>query len=481
MALRWLVGFHRWSGVALCLFFAVWFGSGMVMLFVPFPSLDEAARLARAEAVDLSQVRVDPGTALALAGGGSALRLISGDGVLRYVAQGERVIDARTGHLAEPLGATAAGRIAARFSNMAVCRVSGPFAYDQWSVHHKFDPWRPLFRVELADAAHTHLYVSARTGEVVQRTQRWERGWNWLGAIPHWLYFTVLRKHQGVWDATLWWLSLFALAGAVSGAGLGLYRSAMHWRAKRRGVSPFKGWWRWHHVLGLAAGLFVLMWVFSGWLSMDHGRLFSTGKPAAASVLRYEGGSLHHALQGVSHAALAPLQGATELAFSVVGGDLVVAGHGTGVMLIGEAVSSQPAATLPAERITAAVRRAWRQARLLRSTDQNDGLYRAADAIAHDALRFTVPGPRPLDLYIDRRSGRLLLQSDRSRKAYAWSYFALHTAHLPGLDGRPRLRLGLQLALLALGGLFSLTGMVLGIKRLAWHGRRSQLRLHGHQ
>ena len=37
--LRWLVWFHRWTGIALCLLFAVWFVTGAVMLFVPFPSL----------------------------------------------------------------------------------------------------------------------------------------------------------------------------------------------------------------------------------------------------------------------------------------------------------------------------------------------------------------------------------------------------------------------------------------------------------
>lgn len=37
---------HRWLGIAFCLLFAMWFASGIVMHFVPFPSLTEVERLA---------------------------------------------------------------------------------------------------------------------------------------------------------------------------------------------------------------------------------------------------------------------------------------------------------------------------------------------------------------------------------------------------------------------------------------------------
>ena len=44
--MRALVLIHRWLGVAFCLLFAMWFASGMVMHFVPFPSLEENERVA---------------------------------------------------------------------------------------------------------------------------------------------------------------------------------------------------------------------------------------------------------------------------------------------------------------------------------------------------------------------------------------------------------------------------------------------------
>ncbi len=39
--MRILATFHRWWGIAFCLFFAMWFASGIVMHFVPFPARSE--------------------------------------------------------------------------------------------------------------------------------------------------------------------------------------------------------------------------------------------------------------------------------------------------------------------------------------------------------------------------------------------------------------------------------------------------------
>jgi hypothetical protein len=43
--MRALILLHRWLGVAFCLLFAMWFATGMVMHFVPFPALSEIERI----------------------------------------------------------------------------------------------------------------------------------------------------------------------------------------------------------------------------------------------------------------------------------------------------------------------------------------------------------------------------------------------------------------------------------------------------
>ena len=60
-----LVLLHGWLGIAFCLLFAMWFASGIVMHFVPFPQLAEAERFAGLLSIDLSQLRHGPDEAVA--------------------------------------------------------------------------------------------------------------------------------------------------------------------------------------------------------------------------------------------------------------------------------------------------------------------------------------------------------------------------------------------------------------------------------
>ena len=53
---------------------------------------------------------------------------------------------------------------------------------------------RPLYKYSWPDGQ--QVYVNGDTAEVVQYTTTSSRFWAYLGAIPHWLYFTPLRKHQ---------------------------------------------------------------------------------------------------------------------------------------------------------------------------------------------------------------------------------------------------------------------------------------------
>ena len=68
--------------------------------------------------------------------------------------------------------------------------------------------------------------------------------------------------------------------------------------------------------------------------------------------------------------------------------------------------------------------------------------------------------------HIDGANGALLEKLDRSRRAYRWLYAALHTFDVPVLMARPMLRTVLIVALCGLGFVFSLTGIVIGWRRL---------------
>jgi hypothetical protein len=67
---------------------------------------------------------------------------------------------------------------------------------------------------------------------------------------------------------------------------------------------------------------------------------------------------------------------------------------------------------------------------------------------------------------IDSADGSVLQRLDASRRAYRWFYGALHTLDFPVLLAHPRLRDVLIVGLCALGLVFSITGIVIGWRRL---------------
>jgi len=472
-----LVWFHRWLGVATCLIFAAWFASGAVMLFQPFPSLPHAAQMALQAPVAPEANLVAPAQAAAALPGAETLRLVQRAGRPAYVAEGGGVlqaVDAQTGTALPPLSSAQALAEARRIFGPGAS-ATAPFEYDQWVVHNRFDPARPFYRLDANDAQGTQLYLSARSGELLQRTSRSERAWNWPGAVLHWIYVTPLRKDWRAWDASVWWLSLVCMLVAIAGMVLGIVRMLAARRLHPPRLTFFRRpWLRWHHLLGLGAGVFVLGWIVSGWLSMDHGRMFSRGTPTPAQAQAYAGCPLAQALRQVDATRLAggrvseisvtPLACRAILTRSTAD-DSVKRVDGAGCRIDDAAMRTL---------VLLAVAAGWPHASASRVLPVDpDATYALAEGWPRAAWRIPSGAPDAPDLYVDANSGRLLTVMDSSRAAYAWVYYALHTGNVPGLTTRPALRRLLLLLPLAVGFLFSITGVVLGWRRLRVSASRS--------
>ena len=160
--------------------------------------------------------------------------------------------------------------------------------YDQWTVPNGFDRHRPLYRVALDDRLGTELYVSSVTGEIVLDTDAPGARLELFRQCRALDLSDGAAQPSGGMGSLFWWLSFLALIGASAGAAVGMLRIRVE---GSRLTSPYRGWQAWHHWLGLMCMLFVLTWIFSGWLSMDDGRLFSTGKPSRRGC----GGDCRHA------------------------------------------------------------------------------------------------------------------------------------------------------------------------------------------
>ena len=473
---RLLVQVHRWIGIVLCLMFAAWFASGIVMIYVPFPLLPLDERIDRAEPVDVDSVRVAPAEAIEAAesGPGAGIRLRSQDGRPQYVvADGGRTVavQADTGERAAALDSSAAERIAREFSGLAAQSVHGPVRYDQWVVYGAFDALRPYYRVRLDDPEGTDLYVSAVTGEVVQRTSRSQRRWNYVGAVVHWIYPTVIRKHWALWDQLVWWVSLAGIGLTLAGLYLGILRWRSAVRSGRRGLSsPYRGWMKWHHVGGLTVGVVVLTWIFSGWLSMDHGRLFSTPAPAQDHVGRFAGMSASAAAGMIPVDALADAAPFSHAEIGAFAGSPVLRttgpnGHALWRLFDGRLQAYRPSVA----DLSLAVSNAWPdhepvESRVVGEGDTYTSLREGS--LAPDTVRIVLDDPGDTWVHVSPTRAEIVSIMDRSRRVYRWLFNGLHSFDFPGLVDRRPLWDVLMVTLLSCGFAFCMTAVVIGFRRI---------------
>lgn len=275
---RLLILSHRWLGIPMSVLFIVWFVSGIVMMYAGgMPQLTEPQRIERAEPLDLDAVRLSP-TQAAERGfvfledpGPTVLRMVDGRPAYRFgEGRWAETVFADSGEILEPLDLPRSRAVAARFLAMPEDRIEFERTVtepDQWTLVLARD--LPLHKFRADDDAGTELYVSPERAEVVLVTTRMSRAVAWLGTIPHWFYFTPLRVNQPVWYWTVVVASALGCVLAVLGLALGVVQFRPSRPFRLSASIRYRGWMRWHYLLGTVFGVFTLTWVFSGLMSME--------------------------------------------------------------------------------------------------------------------------------------------------------------------------------------------------------------------
>lgn len=277
MLKRAIIFVHRWLGVGLCSIFLLWFPSGIAMMYWDFPSVASADRLQRSPPLDAPRITVSPERAFAALGTtlpARDVRLNTFDGraVYRFrVGREDALVYADTGEPVRDVSSEMRDRIASAWTRQppGVARIQSIDAVDQWTVQGALRTLRPLWKYSWPDGQ--QVYVSG-AGEVVQYTTSASRLGAYVGAIPHWLYFTPLRAHPPQWTAVVIWSSGVATAVALLGLVIGVWMLSPSGRYRFAGASahiPYRGQKRWHMIFGLVFGLGAATWAFSGMLSMD--------------------------------------------------------------------------------------------------------------------------------------------------------------------------------------------------------------------
>ncbi|MDR7334961.1 PepSY domain-containing protein [Roseateles asaccharophilus] len=480
---RWLYWTHRWLGVIGCLMFVMWLLSGLVMMYVGYPSLTAAERLAGLAPLRTGQARLSAADALARLPPEvreQAPRRI----VLEMLADGAggtaipvwRILDAKgrahawsavDGQPLRAFGAEQALWIARSFTGQSGGHVAETLQRDQWTVPQGLDLLRPLHRVEMGDAAGTELYVSSVSGEVVRDTTRHERVWNWLGAVPHWIYFTPLRADAPLWRDVVIWVSGICIVSAVTGLVIGVMRLRLRERYRNGRRTPYSGWMRWHHVAGLVGGVFVLTWVVSGWLSMDPNRWFQRAAPDSAGLARWHGPLDAAALKLA--ALQAPMPDARELELLSFDGRLLLQWRdGAGVSRVVDAATGAPLQLGEADIRAAAGR--------MKPGDAITGLQWLQQEDAHwyshhnrrvtPVWRVSFADAAGTWLHVDPASGRILGTSTATSRVRRWLFNAPHSFDFPWLIRHRPAWDGVMWVLSAVGLVVSVSGVVLGWRRL---------------
>jgi PepSY-associated TM region len=463
---------HRWLGVAFCLLFAMWFASGIVMHFVPYPAQSEAERFAGLAPLDVAGLAHGPAEAIGASRIADATRvrlLQRTDGPVYVISAGSAMKALRATDLTE--AAITSRRLALAIATdyarrrglgTSKAQVVALARYDQWTLPAAYDAHRPLYRVALNDGAGTELYVSSRTGEIVLETARRQRLWNYLGSVAHWIYPTALRSHPAAWSRLVWWLSLLALIGATAGAVVGVMRIEVK---GRRLQSPYRGWQAWHHGLGVCCMLFVWSWIFSGWLSMDDGLLFSTRRATPALAAAIAGAPAWNALTNDGLHSVA--DGVREVEWFAFAGQIyrserVGANRQHLVRALPPGTANGSRGYLEPDDLSPVASRLAPACRAAAVTAEDN--YAAHSSMPGTPVLRLICGEDWFD--IDASNGVLLHKLDASQRAYRWLYEALHTFDIPALTSRPALRTTLIVGLCGCGFVLSITGVVIAWRRL---------------
>ena len=497
---------HRWIGVGLGALVGVWFLSGFALVFYPWPSLTESARLAllppleaddsligfprahRAATAALSEDLQSGGSPPELTGG----RLLRLDGHPVYRFWSDRdgvrvpaaVVDGQSGKALWPID-TAAAVSAARalVRDAPVLRVERLARGDRYTMNRDYAHEFPAWRVRFADPSATAVYVNERDGAPIAVATRLTRVTTWLGTVPHWLYFAWLYDRRDLWMAVSIALASAAVLLAITGIVLGLTQLLPKRRRGPRRLSPYQGVSRWHHLAGLTFGLLVLTWTFSGVLQMLGG----SNLPRPGQAQHARSGAVRWSEIGISEAEAVRRIGELRRTGDVpVAIDVVQLDGRPGYRIRFrdrqdawvDAVSGEPRGELTAEqarRVAIRIVPGAEVERVDRIATYDAYYYARAGRELHlPAWRVAMRDAAGSVIYLDTVDGSPTGFVDASSRRTRWLRDALHSHDYPLLNARPTLWRATLLCLLAAGALSAGSGVVLAIRRVRRTTRRGR-------
>ena len=472
---------HRYLGIVLSFFFVLWFASGIGIMFSKgMPSLTPKLRLERLAPIDFSKMKLTPSDA------SQAAQLDQPPGRLTLLTVldrpayriGRMTVFADNGDVVDQVGEDDALTIASRFMNLPADKLhySLQTEVDEWTLGNRRQ--LPLHKFDVDDPAHTSLYVSPQSGDVVLLTTRGARALAWVAAIPHWLYFTKLRANDRLWQQVVLWSSGIGTLSALIGIILGFVQLKVARPFQFSKISsyiPYSGWMRWHYITGFIFGILTLTWVVSGFLSMQPGNWAGQGGLSGDIADVMTGGPLELANYTLMDAAawlrLLPDRELKEIDFQTIQGEsFYVARDAKGEETLIAAnplqIRREP---YPVEFLMKQVRATYPDTPIVESQllSDYDGYYYSQDRAAPlPVLRVKFGDPDRTWFYIDPQLSQLVFGTTHLSRIERWVYHGLHSLDFSfWYYNRPVWATGM--VVLSLGGLtVSALGLYLGLRRV---------------
>ena len=271
-----IIQLHRYIGIPMSVIVVTWFASGIVMMYTRgMPALSIEQSLELKSAIPTEEIGITPIEALrrndlSFVAGELSVEALLLRPAYRFGSDGELTIFADNGAFFAGADESSGRDIVATAFALPVSRVhfDGELTEpDQWTITE--NRHLPLLKYRLEDSSATEAYVSVTTGEIVLATNETSRFLAWIGAIPHWFYFTTLRVNQPAW---YWTIVVLSTIGCIITA-LGVMLTFTQFRRSRpfdlKKSIHYRGLMCWHYLTGTFFGLLALTWLFSGLLSMD--------------------------------------------------------------------------------------------------------------------------------------------------------------------------------------------------------------------
>nr|WP_320117876.1 PepSY domain-containing protein [uncultured Marinifilum sp.] len=266
-----IIQIHNLSGTFLSLMFVIWFLSGFVLIYAGFPHASREERflhLSFLSKADFDSIQVP--THLS---GKVELEKMNGVPVYRAY-KGKKAQKVYNAVSLKAYGKTSqkeAIALAEDFVGAELDAVEKIVELDQWMPWSYYKPLLPIYKCTMDDEEHTRIYISEKSGSIVQETTRASRWAGRLGAIPHWIYFRSLRLQKDLWAKVVMSIAFIGVLVSLSGLIAGFIRLRKRKKKEKlTGFTPYKKFWhKWHHITGFVFGLFVFTFILSGLVSVS--------------------------------------------------------------------------------------------------------------------------------------------------------------------------------------------------------------------